>query len=134
MNLSSNEDVHEEHESGDDHGDHEEIEPVDKWTLRQDSTSYRVWQNIILLVCGYSTILYPFYTANEFPTLGSRYLILLLICEAVYFIDIIIKFFLQDLDVDKASKRDDLSSVASRYFYGEFSYDLIAFLPFGLLG
>jgi len=93
-----------------------------------------VWQNIILLVCGYSTILYPYYTANEFPTLGSRPSILLLFCETVYFIDIVINFFLQDLDVDKASKRDELSSIASRYFYGEFSYDLVAFLPFGLLG
>ena len=48
--------------------------------------------------------------------------------------DIVINFFLQELDVGHISKREELSTIASRYFYGDFSYDLIAFLPFGLLG
>jgi hypothetical protein len=58
----------------------------------------------------------------------------LLLCEFIYLVDIVIKFFLQDLNVDKATKKDELSVVANRYFNGEFKYDLIAFLPFGFLG
>ena len=55
-------------------------------------------------------------------------------CELIYFIDMVIHFFLQDLDVDRVSRRDDLATVANRYYNGNFKYDLIAFIPFGLLG
>lgn len=58
----------------------------------------------------------------------------LLLCELVYLVDIVIKFFLQGLDVDKSSKQEDVATVANRYFYGDFQYDLVAFLPFGFLG
>jgi hypothetical protein len=41
-------------------------------------------------------------------------------CEVIYFVDIVIHFFLQDLDVDRVSRRDDLSTVANRYYEGSF--------------
>ena len=86
----------------------------------------------IMITCIYSTLIYPYYTANEFPN-GWR-LYLLLTCEFIYLIDMVIHFFLQDLDVDKISRRDPLTTVATNYYYGQFKWDLIAFIPFGLFG
>ena len=87
-----------------------------------------------MIICTYSTLMYPYYTANEFPQFGTRAFFFLWGCELIYLIDMVIHFFLQDLDVDRSSRRDDLATVSSNYFYGNFKYDLVAFTPFGLLG
>jgi hypothetical protein len=48
-------------------------------------------------------------------------------------VQIILKFFTQGLNEEGNSKTDPLSTVAKNYFYGDFTSDLIAFLPFGYL-
>lgn len=93
-----------------------------------------IWQIVIMIICTYSTIMYPYYTANEFPAFWTEQFYLLWGCELIYLIDIVIHFFLQDLDVDRVSRRDDLATVSSRYLNGQFKYDFIAFIPFGLFG
>jgi hypothetical protein len=39
----------------------------DKWTLRRDNIYYKGWRFTVVIVGAYSTFLYPYYTANQFP-------------------------------------------------------------------
>ena len=105
-----------EHDSKD-HHDHSHTDGSSyekarsKWTLRRDNSYYKAWQIVIMIICTYSTLMYPYYTANEFPAVyktepfredkngHSRYrfnsnFILLIGCEVIYFIDIVLHFFL----------------------------------------
>ena len=39
-----------------------------KYTICQDSLAYRVWHFICILACLYSSLAYPYFTMNDFPT------------------------------------------------------------------
>lgn len=82
--------------------------------------------------CVYSIIAWPFYTVNYIPIESNIYK-LLWICESIYFIDIILSFFLQELNEDKSSQHKPLIQVATNYFYGNFIWDFIALIPLGEL-
>ena len=80
--------------------------------------------------------MYPYYTVNHFPTFDNLYdsfLYLLLFFEFVCLCDIIIHFFLQDTDEKGVSKQEKLTVVALNYFRGKFKFDLLTFIPWGLL-
>ena len=58
----------------------------------------------------------------------------MIICaELISFFDMVIHFFLQDIDEKGESKHERLNIIALRYFKGNFKFDLFIFIPWGLL-
>jgi hypothetical protein len=76
-----------------------------------DNRYYRVFNIIKLVACVLTTILYPFYTINGFP-LGGRRFWGLVALEFIFFIEIILKFFVQRHDENNVSEELPLSKVA----------------------
>jgi len=61
----------------------------------------------------YSAIAYPYYMVNSFPYKVDDYnLWILILSEAIYFIDIILSFFKQELDEEGNSKYEKLEIIA----------------------
>lgn len=79
--------------------------------------------------------MYPYFTVNSLPGLheyDNPNLWFLLAFETISFFNMVIHFFLQDLDEKSGSKQETLSVVATNYFMDEFKFDLFIFLPWGL--
>ena len=56
---------------------------------------YKIWKIVKILACCYTTHLYPYYAANEFPGFDSGFEIWILIFfEAIFGIDLVLNFFL----------------------------------------
>jgi hypothetical protein len=75
--------------------------------------------------------MYPYYNVNGFPAIGSFNYWILFMLEGVFGFEIIMNFFLQDLDEGGNSLNKPLETVSSNYLRGRFLVDLIAFLPLG---
>lgn len=86
-----------------------------------------------LIVCLITTLLYPLYNVNGFPKFPSWHFYRLFLLEGVFGVEIILNFFLQDLDEDGKSKGESLETVSSNYLRGKFLIDLIALLPLGAM-
>lgn len=56
----------------------------------------------------YSAIAYPYFMVNEFPSVDQPGTIILMISESIFFIDIVLNFFKQDLDEEGKSKFESL--------------------------
>ena len=76
------------------------IEPVkiDAYTISQNDTSYKIFKRICLVNCCYMVIIYPYYTLCGFPEVTDVMFIVLCVNELIYAIDIIVRFFTQELD------------------------------------
>ena len=80
----------------------------------------------------YSAIAYPYFMVNIFPTEVSDYTLwILIISETVYFTDIVLSFFKQEIDETGKSKFEKLEIIAKNYFNNQFRIDFITFLPIG---
>lgn len=79
--------------------------------------------------------MYPYFTVNKLPDfdLFNLNLWLLFGFEFICFVNIVINFFLQEIDEDGGSKQNALAEVATNYFKGQFRMDLFIFVPWGLL-
>ena len=64
----------------------------EKYTLRQDTHYYKIWNVVKLIVCFITTIMYPCYTVNGFPK-NHTFLVLVLM-ESIFALEICIKFCL----------------------------------------
>lgn len=64
---------------------------------------------------------------------NNPHLWMLIVAETVCFSDMIIHFFLQELDEQGDSKQETLVVIANKYFKGDFRFDLFIFIPWGLL-
>ena len=53
--------------------------------------------------------------------------------ESVFFVEIILNFFLQDLDEEGKSKNEAHEVIISKYMRGNFVTDVLAFLPLGYM-
>jgi hypothetical protein len=51
----------------------------------------------------------------------------------MFFIDIVLSFFKQELDEEGWSKFETLSHIAKKYLHNGFLSDAVTFLPFGFL-
>lgn len=102
-----------------------------KFTIRQDNIVFGLWNIFIMMNGLYSAIAYPYFAVNEFPELYSTSLWVLAFSEGMFFIDIALCFFKQDLDEEGNSKFDTLIYIATTYFKNRFPKDLITFIPFG---
>ena len=65
---------------------------------------YAVFKIIKLLACSITTILYPYYNENGFPSINSLEIWFLIFLESIFAIEILINFFLQTLDEEGKSK------------------------------
>ncbi len=90
--------------------------------------------NIILMINGvYSAIAYPYYMVNEIPGFKDPGILIIFLSEFLFLVDIILSFFKQEINEDGQSKAEPLEIIAYKYFKNGFIYDLITFLPLGLL-
>lgn len=84
-------------------------------------------------MCLVTTLLYPFYTVNGFPSWSpptSEFWIIVGL-ECIYAFDIMMNFFLQTLDEEGKSQELPLEMVAVQYLKQGFLTDLIVLIPFG---
>ena len=65
-----------------------------KYTLRQDTLYFKIWNILKLIVCLVTTLLYPYYSVNGFPEVYTNSFWQLLILEAVFTLEILMRFFL----------------------------------------
>ena len=65
---------------------------------------YGVFKIIKLVACSITTILYPYYNVNGFPSINSLEIWFLIFLESIFAIEIFINFFLQTLDEVGKSK------------------------------
>ena len=65
----------------------------------------------------YSAIAYPYFMVNEFPSTDQPGTIILIMSESIFFIDIVLNFFKQDLDEEGKSKFESLKTVAFKYLH-----------------
>jgi hypothetical protein len=75
--------------------------------------------------------MYPFYNVNGFPPFSSYKFIQLALLDSVFLVDIILNFFMQELDEKGHSKNLPLETIAQNYLRGDFLLDLIVFVPWG---
>ena len=77
--------------------------------------AYGFW-NIFVMINGlYSGIAYPYFTVNNFPYYGSASFQVIIFSEAMFFLDILLCFFKQELDEEGNSKFDSLTKVSTKY-------------------
>jgi hypothetical protein len=57
----------------------------------------------------YSAISYPFYMVNGFPRFSDYGMWVIIVSESIFFIDIVLSFFKQELDEEGISKSEPLS-------------------------
>ena len=78
---------------------------IKQWTLRREMIPfYAVFKIIKLVACSITTILYPYYNVNGFPSINSLEIWFLIFLESIFAIEIFINFFLQTLDEVGKSK------------------------------
>lgn len=65
-----------------------------KYTLRQDTLYFKIWNIVKLIVCLVTTLLYPYYSVNGFPDLYTSEFWQLVTLEAVFSLEILLRFFL----------------------------------------
>lgn len=77
-----------------------------KYTIDRTGVFFQVWNIINILACLFTTIMYPYYTVNELPEFEvyNTQLWLLIGFESICLVNIVINFFLQELDEDGGSK------------------------------
>jgi len=96
------------------------------FTIKRDTRIFKLWTIIKLTFCLITTLLYPYYNVNGFPGIAK-----LMALEFVFFVEIILNFFLQDLDEEGKSKNEPQELIVSKYMRGSFIIDLLTFLPLG---
>lgn len=79
----------------------------------------------------YTVIMYPYHIVNDFPGIKSVKLWLLVIAETCCLFDIIINFFLQEMDEQENSRLLPLAVVANNYLLKGFLKDFFVLLPIG---
>mmetsp|Transcript_18773 Transcript_18773/g.28885 ORF Transcript_18773/g.28885 Transcript_18773/m.28885 type:complete len:173 (-) Transcript_18773:2807-3325(-) len=104
-----------------------------QFTIRQDTLWIKVWNILFLFICLFSSLQYPYVITTDYPSMTDRSFWTLAVIEGFYFIEIILKFFMQDLDEEGNSKAEPLEVVATRYLNSGFLIDLIAFIPWGYI-
>ena len=105
---------------------------LSKWTIDPTTLTYKCWHLFRAANCLYTSICYPVYTINTFPQPWEISFVILMISEFYFFIDIIINFFLQDIDEEGNSKMEPLADIALRNLYSSaFKFDMIALIPWG---
>jgi len=62
--------------------------------------------------------MYPYYASNGFPDFSEYGFMLLIFCECIFAIDIIHKFFLQELDEVGKTMNQPLEIIAENYYKG----------------
>jgi hypothetical protein len=68
---------------------------------------------------------------NGFPKLSDYGMWVIIYSESIFFIDIVLSFFKQELDEEGISKSEPLSSISYKYLTNGFIIDFITFLPVG---
>ena len=105
-----------------------------KWTINQNTIAFRNWRMFIAANCLYTSLVYPVYSINQFPTIWSLEWFVLIFSELCFFIDIVISFFKQEVDEEGKSKFLSLEKLATKYLNSfQFKMDILAFIPFGLI-
>ena len=71
-----------------------------QYTIEHTGYFYQMWNIINIIACIFTTIMYPYYSVNHLPTpdLNNVSLWVLLVFEFICLSDMVIKFFLQELD------------------------------------
>ena len=81
-------------------------QPVrDKYTIKQDNLYYRGWEIWVVICVLITSIYYPFIAVNELYELKFTSVKIIGTMELFLGFDIIIKFFLQELDEEGNSKK-----------------------------
>lgn len=85
-----------------------ENERRSKFTFAQDTKGYMIWNIVIIFNGIYSCLVYPAYTLNGFPSQDQFNFWLICFSEALFFIDICLSFFKQELNEEGQSKQESL--------------------------
>ena len=56
---------------------------------------------------------------------------IIIFSESIFFVDIVLSFFKQELDEEGVSKSEPLNIISYKYFTNGFIIDFITFLPIG---
>ena len=72
--------------------------------------------------------MYPYFTVNGLPIVNSPGFYLIILTELICLLDIIINFFLQEVDESGNTKKDPRSEVMERYLYSGFVFDFVIFV------
>ena len=75
--------------------------------------------------------MYPYFTVNGLPEVGSLKFVLIIVTEGICFFDIVINFFLQEVDEEGNPKKESRIVIKERYLRSNFALDVVIFLPIG---
>lgn len=64
-----------------------------RYTIRQDTNSYRIWTIVCLCACMYSVLIYPFYSIYGYPDLDQGTFWITFVIEFIFLMQMIINFF-----------------------------------------
>ncbi|CAI9272031.1 unnamed protein product [Lactuca saligna] len=100
------------------------IHPRNRW--------YRSWEKFILLWAMYSS----FFTPMEFGFfrgLPNHLYLLDIICQTLFFIDIVLQFFIAYRDIDTEKMIFNPNLISLRYLQSHFILDLLACIPWDII-
>ncbi|CAH1436931.1 unnamed protein product [Lactuca virosa] len=100
------------------------IHPRNRW--------YRAWEKFILLWAMYSS----FFTPMEFGFfrgLPNHLYLLDIICQTLFFIDIVLQFFIAFRDIDTEKMIFNPNLISLRYLQSHFILDLLACIPWDII-
>lgn len=84
---------------------------------------------LILINGFYPTISYPYYMVNSFPDFNSLVMTIIINSKSMFFIDIVLGFFIKEMDDEGNSKFDTLRTISSNYFKNGLVIEFLTFLP-----
>ena len=104
-----------------------------RYTIHQDSWYYKVFNVFKISTNWLACIMYAHYASKGIPPVNRMSFLLFIAMEIIMFSDLILNFFVQPLQEDGQSMNMALEEIAKNYLENAFMYDLISWVPFGLL-
>ena len=101
-----------------------------KFTISPYSYFYRIHSAFKIVASLYLLIFYPFMAHRQ--QISNNEMILMIISESIFLIDIIVNFFLQPMNEEGQELNVQLLRIAQNYFFGRFLVDFFLILPHGI--
>ena len=104
----------------------------DKWILTSNSYFKRIWDQLIAITLLYTATVMPYQLAFQDEHFWDAWVILELIIDAIFSVDIAVNF-LSEVVLDDGTVETDRHKIALLYLKGWFTVDILACLPFTII-
>ncbi|KAI9103578.1 hypothetical protein K1719_023201 [Acacia pycnantha] len=104
------------------------------WIISPMDTRYRCWESLMVVLVGYSALVYPFEIGFLMSSPTHKLFILDNIIDLFFAIDIVLTFFLAYIDRSTQLLVPDSKQIALRYVSTWFVMDVASSIPYEALG